>query len=275
MAETSKAPPAEVLIASDFSARADRPLERALRLAEAWRARLAIAHVLEAEVPNLAATTARLRAELPPAAAQAEVIVRIGSAPGVLADLAAERGSGVIVTGVARFNSLGDYVTGTAVDHIVRHASVPVLVVRKRAERPYDRILVATDFSECSRAALLAAAAFFPEARLVLLHANPSATTGRYKVEGAAAHLHSEAADDMAEFLAAAELPQAVRDRIEPLLDDGAVVNVIKRQVQETGASLVVVGAHRSGGLVKDAIGSHAEGVLRSVDADVLLVREA
>ena len=275
MAETSKAPPVEVLIASDFSARADRPLERALRLAEAWRARLAIAHVLEDAVPNLAETTARLRAELPPAAAQAEFVVRVGSAPTVLADLAVERGSAVIITGVARFNSLGDYVTGTAVDHIVRHASVPVLVVRKRAERPYDRILVATDFSECSRAALLAAAALFPTARLVLLHVNPQATTGRYKVKGAADHLHAEAAEDMAEFLAAAELPQAVRDRIEPVLDDGAVVNVIKRQVQETGVSLVVVGAHRSRGLVQDAIGSHAEGVLRGVDADVLLVREA
>lgn len=275
MAERSKALPAEVLIATDLSARSDRPLERALRLAEAWRARLAIAHVLEAGVPNLEATIARLRAELPAAAAQAEFVVRTGSAPSVLATLAAERASGVIVTGVARFNSLGDYVTGTAVDHIVRHAAVPVLVVRKRAERPYDRILVATDFSECSCAALLTAVALFPAAHLVLLHANPSATTGRYKVEGAAEHLHSEAADDMAEFLAAAELPQAVRDRIEPILDDGAVLNVIKRQVQETGATLVVVGAHRSRGLVKDAIGSHAEGVLRSVDADVLLVREA
>ncbi|WP_369347072.1 universal stress protein [Bosea sp. LC85] len=45
--------------------------------------------------------------------------------------------------------------------------------------------------------------------------------------------------------------------------------------MQESGASLIVVGAHPSGELVKDAIGSHAEGVLRSVDADVLLVREA
>src|SRR6478735_7883755 len=108
MAETSKAPPVEVLFASDFSARADRPLERALRLAEAWRARLAIAHVLEDAVPNLAETTARLRAELPPTAAQAEFVVRVGSAPTVLANLAVERGSGVIITGVARFNSLCD-----------------------------------------------------------------------------------------------------------------------------------------------------------------------
>src|SRR3546814_5600767 len=123
---------------------------------------LTIAHVLKREGPQSGPeTVARLRAELPPAAQNADLIVRAGSAPKVLAQIAAERGSDLIVTGVARYNGIGDYLLGTAVDHIVRNAQAPALVVRCRATGPYERVVVATDLSDCSRAALLSAARLF------------------------------------------------------------------------------------------------------------------
>src|SRR3546814_4410211 len=77
----------------------------------------------------------------------------------------------LIVTGVARYNSIGDYLLGTVVDHIVRRAQAPVLVGRRRPAHPYRRIVVATDLSDCSRAALLSAARLFPGADFTLVHA--------------------------------------------------------------------------------------------------------
>src|SRR3546814_9169667 len=115
---------------------------------------LTIAHVLKREGPQSGPeTVARLRAELLPAAQNADLIVRAGSAPKVLAQIAAERGSDLIVTGVARYNGIGEYLLGIAVDHIVRNAQAPALVVRCRATGPYERVDVATDLSYCSRAA--------------------------------------------------------------------------------------------------------------------------
>src|SRR3546814_13711138 len=61
----------------------------------------------------------------------AELVIRRGSAPKMLATIAAERASALIVPGVARYNSIGDYFLGTAVDHIIRTAAQPVLVVRR------------------------------------------------------------------------------------------------------------------------------------------------
>src|SRR3546814_5976985 len=46
-------------------------------------------------------------------ARDAALIVRAGSAPEILAQVAAERGSDLIVTGVARYNSIGDYLLRT------------------------------------------------------------------------------------------------------------------------------------------------------------------
>src|SRR5690554_6939189 len=162
--------PAEILLASDFSARSDRPLACALQLAAQTSSALTIAHVLEKSggIPD-APMVERLRLQLPPEAQTAELVVRTGSAPKTLAAIAAERGSDLIVTGVARYNSIGDYVLGTAVDHIVRNADAPVLVVRRRTDGPYRHIVTATDFSDCSRAALLAAARLFPDIRITIV----------------------------------------------------------------------------------------------------------
>src|SRR3546814_5581956 len=113
----------------------------------------------------------RRRGELPPGEQNADLIVRAGSAPKGRAQIAAERGSDLIVTGVARYNGIGDYLLGTAVDHIVRNAQAPVLVVRCRATGPYERVVVATDLSDCSRAALLSAARLFPGSDLTVVHA--------------------------------------------------------------------------------------------------------
>src|SRR3546814_19402178 len=62
----------------------------------------------------------------------AELVIRRGSAPKMLATIAAERASDLIVTGVARYNSIGDYFLGTAVDHIIRNAAQPVLRSEER-----------------------------------------------------------------------------------------------------------------------------------------------
>src|SRR3546814_11795902 len=84
----------ETLLASDFSARCDRPLDRATQIQRDHGGTLTIAHVLKREGPQSGPeTVARLRAELPPAAQNADLIVRAGSAPQVLAQIAAERGS--------------------------------------------------------------------------------------------------------------------------------------------------------------------------------------
>ena len=57
------------------------------------------------------------------------------------------------------------------VETILRERVAPVLVVKRRVRGGYRSVLVGTDFSEPSRAALQAASALFPQARLAVLHA--------------------------------------------------------------------------------------------------------
>ena len=264
----------ETLLASDFTARSDRPLDRALQVAREKNGKLVIAHVLEkGEGDPDPATVERLRADLPQEARDAELVVRTGSAPKVLAQLAAERGSDLIVAGVARYNSIGDYMLGTAVDHIVRNAEAPVLVVRARATGPYTHMGVATDLSDCSRAALLTAAGLFPDAAITLIHAFHVPYEGWLKSDDVKQEVRAEAWEGLDAFLAHADV-SPLSARIKALAEEGETGGVILGHLKSTGADLLVLGTHGRSGFSHATIGSQAEALLAAADVDVLMVRE-
>src|SRR3546814_3573298 len=75
----------EILLASDFTARSDRPTARAVQLAGEKGGKLVIAHVLEKDAGAEEAVADRLRADLPTDAEDAELVIRRGSAPKMLA----------------------------------------------------------------------------------------------------------------------------------------------------------------------------------------------
>ncbi len=133
-----------ILVATDLNARSDRAVDRATDLAEEWGVRLIVLHALEPGSrlearPELAAQA--IRAALPDPDAEVDVIPATGPAPAMILDAAASADCGLIVTGAARFNHVGDFLIGTAVDHVVRHASAPVLVVKQRPHGPYTLVL--------------------------------------------------------------------------------------------------------------------------------------
>ena len=129
-----------ILVATDLSARSDRAIDRATFLAQQWGVRLFVLHALEPgsrleAKPELAEQA--IRAALPDPEADVGIVPAIGPAPTVIVEAAASAGCGLIVTGVARFNHVSDFLIGTAVDHVIRHATAPVLVVKQRPHGPY------------------------------------------------------------------------------------------------------------------------------------------
>ena len=77
-------------------------------------------------------------------------MVKTGDIVATIIETAQDKKCDLIVTGVARYNSIGDILLGGPVDQLIRNAPVPVLVVKRRPQEAYKNILIATDFSECS-----------------------------------------------------------------------------------------------------------------------------
>ncbi len=268
-----------IVVATDLSARCDRAVDRALIVALPWNAVVDVLHVLERDskaddTVEVDATRMRVMQTLPEDARDTEIIIATGSVPETITHTAQERESALIVTGVARYNSVGDYFLGTAVDHIIRHAPVPVLVVKQRPHRPYATLLIATDLSTCSREAVARAGELFPDAALHIIHAYHVPYEAWLTSEDVRQEVREEAQRELDEFANDAFFSEVLRERIQARLGYGETGQVVAKALRETGADLVVLGTHGRSGFAHATIGSNAESLLSWLLVDTLMIRE-
>jgi nucleotide-binding universal stress UspA family protein len=282
--------PGKILFATDLTCRSDRALDRATLLARQWGAGLVIVHVIETrdrtsldrsgqpdwarrEDPTVTMRRQIERDLLGDADDLATIDVRVAEGPPVdcILEIAEEEGCGLIVTGVARKEALGRMFVGTTANQLVRRSRVPVLVVRDRAKRPYSSIAVATDFSETSRQGLIAAAGFFPNASIVLLHGYDLPLAGMADAP-ITSNFREMERDRRADFIDTTPLDPAMRDRIPLLIERGDPVRLIGDYVKDRNVDLTVVGSHGRGALFDALIGSITSRLLDGVEGDLLIV---
>lgn len=254
-----------ILLATDLSARGDRPLDRAMLLAEQFGTRVQLVHVVETEHPksyNSEWLIAAIRQDMGDRADTVDIEVRFGTPAKQIAQAADDAGAALIVTGIARLNSFGAHVLGTEVDRILRRVTKPLLVVKRRADRPYRDLLVTTDFSQPARHAFEVAAALFPTADFTLLYVS-APVDGRDGTEEA-----------MRDFVAKAAIDPEIRARLKTAIEIGDVREKTADRV-EAGHDLLVVGTQGQSALSHALIGSQARELLNSQAIDMLMVRPA
>lgn len=286
--------PRKILLATDLSSRCDRAFDRAVLLAREWNATLLLVHALEASEPSLTfrrgsdlpwwrrpsdpvrVVRERIRAELRDESPQVDidVHVEIGRPADVVLSSAVREGGDLVVTGVARDESLARFLLGDTVDQLIRTTPVPVLIVRGRAYRPYRKVTVAIDFSPSSQLAFNVALSYFPEALLGLFHGYdiPFATyLADESIREEFERLGDAACD---KFLAEADLPAERAIGIERIVARGVPEVLLRHHAEEHRADLIVVGSGGEGLLHKVFIGSTAAKIIDAVPSDVLLVRD-
>jgi nucleotide-binding universal stress UspA family protein len=288
-----KGPPRRIILATDLSSRCDRALDRAAALAHGWQAELIALHALErvddfyASSPGGSLPSWRrpldaariaedqLRNDMMEVPANVTVMVEKGRPSDVILRAVEARDCDLIVTGLARDETLGRFGLGTTVDRLLRRSSVPVLIVKQRTRSPYQNIIVATDFAESSRHALQAAARFFPDQKLSLFHAYEPRVSG---TGSSPARDEDEArkiaAGDCATFLATLDMPDDRKRGLGLLIEAGGPAHLIREYVRARGIDLVVMGTHGRSALVDIIIGSTAKEILSALSCDALVVRE-
>lgn len=283
----SHAVPTRILLATDLSCRCDRALDRAVLLAGEWRAGLVAVHVMESAIApagerwrgasaqdpvaimrrRIAADLATLADDVP----GIDVRVATGEPADRIVEIAEREGCGLIVTGVARDEELGRMFVGTTVNRLVRRARVPVLVVRERPRQPYRDILVATDFSETSRQALVRTVGLFPEAAITLMHGLDLPLPPGH-IELPEEDCRAMEREQRAAFLDTTPIDPAIRGRIGLRVRRGDPERVIADHARDHRVDLTVVGSHGRGALFDLVIGSMTKRLLERVEGDMLIV---
>jgi nucleotide-binding universal stress UspA family protein len=86
----------------------------------------------------------QLRNDMMAVPANVTVMVEEGKPIDVILRAAKALGCDLIVTGIARDETLGRFGLGTTVDLLLRRSKVPGLIVKQRVRSPYKHIVVAT-----------------------------------------------------------------------------------------------------------------------------------
>jgi nucleotide-binding universal stress UspA family protein len=213
----------------------------------------------------------RLRADLAAFGREGDAVIVASGDPGeIICRTAEEHGCDLIVTGAARAESFWTSILGTTTDHLLRKARVPILVVRERARNPYGDIVVATDFSECSRRALALATHLFPDCRPVIFHAFQTP----YEKLLSNPDTYREDARTAAEAKCAAFLAQA-RMEVDPdrvVVEHGAPAPLLRRYVRHRDIELVMIGRGGGSALEDIFVGSTARHIVDAIGCDCLIL---
>ena len=278
----------KLLMATDLSAHSDRAMERALDLAREGDAELTILHVIDGAVAASQADTRKAAAvesirdqvakQVPGEGPSIAVEAVFGTAHARILEMAETTGADLLVFGAHREDAFKDMFRGTTAERVIRAGARPVLLVKDRASGPYRRVIVGVDFSDDSRRAVEFAVRFVPRGEFSLVHAYDvpfkgflNAHTTRQEISKQHETEFREMVEgQMASFLENLE-PKA--PKLERIMQEGTVREVMYRQQSALKSDLLVIGTHGRTGVAHAFLGSVAEDLLRDPPCDVLAVK--
>ncbi len=209
-----------------------------------------------------------------------ELTIRFGKAATEISREIRDRKTGLLVVGAHGNDPSNNLFLGNLPSKLLQISPCPLLIVRQPPERPYQKLLIAIDFSETSlyqaRAALKLAA---PEAEIVLLHAYEVPNEGimRYaSVSQGLLHefrskIRQKAGAEMQEFISALKAPHPVTS----IIQFGIPYSIIKEQAESKQPDLLVMGKHGRTRFEEFLLGSTTRNTLNETDCDILIVPPA
>lgn len=205
--------------------------------------------------------------------------VRFGTpAEGILAEAEDDRPE-MIVAGTVGQSHLQHIFFGRTSSELVRETDVPVLAIPPDAQaKAFESILVAVDFTDCSRKAIQTAASLANsfKATVDVVHAvdvqaNDVFAIGSFlgDVGPRIDELLEARSDSTKAWVEGLNLSDVVSEyHIKGLRPDVAIVD----QCRDSGCDLIVMGSHGRRGFARWFLGSTAERVLRRAETPVLVL---
>lgn len=280
--------PKKIVLATDLSSRGDRALDRATQLAWQYDAELTIVHALEGpgldlpeyqalpswrQPPNLVdAIERQIREDVRGPCPRLRVVVEEGRAVDVILNTVAGESADLIVLGLGRYRPFAGGL-GRTIDELFRRAPVSVLVVKKRPNGPYGHLLIGTDFTPEARRGLEVSGHLFPEALIAVMHAYEMPYRGVMLDTPLGRDFGELETSTLRDFIAGAQMSDAQRSRLFPLIEHGPPEVMLGAYVMERGADLTVIGAYERSKLFHVVVVGKGPRIVEAVPSDVLVVR--
>lgn len=286
-----------ILIATDFSPRGERAVQRAAQLASEHAAELYLLHVLPAlpfevfkrliaETPleteqrlyNRAKVALQNRAEiLASKGIRVKPHVAIGRAHLEINRYAQSHHADLVVIGDQGESFAREFFLGTTASKTLRTGHYPLLIVRQEPRDRYKHVLVPVDFSKNSLNALEMALKVVMHASIHVLHAVEMPFGQKMRQAGFDAerveHFRSQMLIHAREGMEKIVSDYAHGDRrVASIIEYGHAPDVIREKAQMLDIDLIVIGKRGQTELDEVLFGSVTKHVLYETPCDVLVV---
>jgi len=286
-----------ILIATDFSQRGERAVQRAAQLAAEHAAELYLLHVLPAlpfevfkrliaETPleteqklyNRAKVALQNRAEiLASKGIRVKSHVAVGRAHVEINRYAQSHHADLVVIGDQGESFAREFFLGTTASKTLRTGHHPLLIVRQGPGDKYKHALVPVDFSKNSLDALELALKAVMDASIHVLHAVEMPLGQKMKQAGFDAerveHFRSQMLIHAREGMEKIVSDYAHGDRrVASIIEYGHAPDVIREKAQALDIDLIVIGKRGQTELDEALFGSVTKHVLYETPCDVLVV---
>ncbi|MDY0377887.1 MAG: universal stress protein [Desulfobacterales bacterium] len=148
--------------------------------------------------------------------------------------------------------------------------------MNEQASTRYEKIIVASDYSEASKYAVAAAAAFFPERYISVFHAYTApASYAAENVENYNEQMRPAATRNFTNFLDTIDLTARQRERIRVIIEWGALTKLLRDLVSLSRTELVVTGSRNRGLLLNALFNGSTKRIVSSLSCDILIARSS
>lgn len=277
----------KVVVASDLSYRSMSAVHRGILLGAQHAADVVLLHVSDEELPAKLSVEAQSWARDALAAECRRVVkdhqptptihVQAGWPKRTIPEFCAMVRPDVLVLGLhdrTKDSPFGFH--DTTAGRLASSSDAPVLLVRDPAKKSYEKAVIGVDFSQYSRKALMHAQRLVPGAELRLTHAYQVPFRSRFGTPEYLKEVESSARRELNAFVEAQMnllTSSATTGPIVPVIREGVATDVLRAEVEQSVADLLIIGTHGSGGLSQLLWGSVAGNLLESPPCDVLVVQ--
>lgn len=274
-----------ILVATDLTGRSLYALERAMQLKMQSGAAVNVLHVIE---PGFSSRLQERRhadalavlqdwKEAVPEVARQElaISVMVGEPFATIVEELNIHQMDLLVVGRPGKHGLKELFLGTTTDRVVRYSTQPVLMVAQHPNGPYKRVVVALDFSDGAARALTWAYRVAPDAEIRVVHAWQSPFLGLPTRNVSTANKDKERLLELDQRRIREILEQASPQSSSPRLSvvEGDPHSVIRNEIGEFNAELLVMGTHSRSRLATATVGSFAQAFLAEGACDVLVAQ--
>lgn len=270
MPRPSSSAPLHLLVAHDLSAEADLALARAAQLVNQCGARLSLVYVHSdptgpVPTPIRPALEARLGAYAMEGAA---LHIHSGPAMQTLVQLLEGLAPSLLLLGAHHARSTTGF-AGTTLEGLLIESRLPLLLVIRRTEQPYQRALAGLDFSTCANQAVQCLWPLLDAgAQLQAIHVLEGTTIHPPAAEELALQhsLLNQWVDELR-----ASLPDAPV-QLSPALYQGERYGCLEQAITDWQPQLLALGVHRRGLISQTLVGGLVSWCLTQPPCDLLLV---